>query len=309
MNTEIVLQKAAEVLFSVGTFFVTLLQAAGIMAAPCTQPLAYSVRTIDSQFDISSSEVQRALADAERIWEEGTGRDLLIYQKEDGLPIDLIYDERQQKTEKRQDLENNLTSLGVDKTKAETEKRVEEYELAKARYESLLTKYQAAANSFNTAVAKVNNKGGASEGEYKDLQSAKKNLEEQFSVLEKQRGVVNSLVSTVGKKVEESNVAVEKYNQAVENFNTVYGTGEEAFDQGLYTGDAITVYQYDDYNHLVLVLAHELGHALGIDHLPDNKALMHYLMEEQDITNIQLTQSDVEAIEAVCQKPKFPWAE
>jgi hypothetical protein len=220
MNTEIVLQKAAEVLFSVGTFFVTLLQAAGIMAAPCTQPLAYSVRTIDSQFDISSSEVQRALADAERIWEEGTGRDLLIYQKEDGLPIDLIYDERQQKTEKRQDLENNLTSLGVDKTKAETEKRVEEYELAKARYESLLTKYQAAANSFNTAVAKVNNKGGASEGEYKDLQSAKKNLEDKAVLLVPLNGqkLKNPHFTPPGPKTHM--VLITGYNQEKDTFIT-----------------------------------------------------------------------------------------
>ncbi len=309
MNLEIVLQKSAEILFSVGTFFISLLQAVGIIAAPCAEPLAYSIRAIDPQFGITEEEVQKALADAERIWEEGTGRDLLVYQKTDGLPLDFVYDERQQVTEKRQDLENNLDALNVNQTKLETNRKVEEYDLAKARYEALLKNYQSKVDNFNESVAQLNKKGGADEEEYKDLQKQKEDLKSDFRKLEEQRAQVNSLVTSVGKQVEATNAAVEKYNQEIENFNTTYGANQEAFDQGLYTGDAITIYQYDDYNHLVLVLAHELGHALGIDHLEDSKALMYYLMEEQDVTNIKLTQSDVQAVETTCQKPKLPWAE
>jgi predicted Zn-dependent protease len=95
---------------------------------------------------------------------------------------------------------------------------------------------------------------------------------------------------------------VERYNSAVNDFNATRDSQEEVFDQGLYTGENITIYQYNDYNHLVLVLAHELGHALGIDHLEDPSALMHYLLEKQDVNNITLTENDKQAIENICQK-------
>jgi predicted RNase H-like nuclease (RuvC/YqgF family) len=269
-------------------------------------PLAYTVGTIDSQFDITEDEVQRALTDAERIWEGETGRNLFVYTESKGLPVSFAYDERQQKTETLQGLEKNLESLPVDKSKEQAETKISQYEAVRVMYEKAVKEYQGRVDAFNKEVAQMNSKWGAGQDALEDLEKKKKRLEAEFKAIEEQRRKLNGLAAVVDKEVQENRQLVERYNSVVTNFNEARGA-EEEFDQGVYTGDAITIYQYDDYQHLVLVLAHELGHALGLEHVEDSGALMYYLMENQDVNNISITQGDKEALNNLCQKPPFPW--
>jgi predicted Zn-dependent protease len=62
----------------------------------------------------------------------------------------------------------------------------------------------------------------------------------------------------------------------------------------------INIYQFHDESDLELVLAHELGHALGLNHVENPESVMYYLMEKQNLENIQLTTQDLQAIKNVC---------
>ena len=44
------------------------------------------------------------------------------------------------------------------------------------------------------------------------------------------------------------------------------------------------------------VVAHELGHALGLQHTQDPKALMYPVMQRQDLKNFKLTAADLELL-------------
>lgn len=64
------------------------------------------------------------------------------------------------------------------------------------------------------------------------------------------------------------------------------------FHKGLLNGKQILIYEFESEDDLRLTLAHELGHALGLQHTDDPHALMHPVMKDQDIAHFRLTQAD-----------------
>ena len=72
------------------------------------------------------------------------------------------------------------------------------------------------------------------------------------------------------------------------------------FDQGDYDWTRINVYQFNGFDDLRLILAHEMGHALEIGHLENSKSNMYYLMDEQNLNADTVTQDDFQALQGAC---------
>lgn len=307
MQGESILQSAAQILFSLTLAVRTLLQGLGILPAPCEEPLKYTLGAIDERFGISETEVLAAMAQAEAVWEKDSGKNLFEYDKEFGLPVQFIYDERQEKTQAGKDLQERLDGLKVAESESEVKAQIAKYEQAKKEYEQTRVAYEKEAATYNNRVERINKSGGATESQQKELQAEYEALQDRFQKLESARQKVNSLVTTTNQHISKNQTLVEAYNSEVTTFQDQYGGEGEVFDQGVYTGSDIAIYQYDDTPRLVLVLAHEMGHALGIDHVEQSEALMYYLMRDQEVTTLRLHEKDKEALANVCQLPKLPW--
>ena len=52
----------------------------------------------------------------------------------------------------------------------------------------------------------------------------------------------------------------------------------------------------------ISILVHELGHALGLAHVDDPKAVMHEILSDQDLDTLTLTSADVRALHAACSR-------
>jgi predicted Zn-dependent protease len=59
----------------------------------------------------------------------------------------------------------------------------------------------------------------------------------------------------------------------------------------------ITIYKYDSSNRLVRVIAHEFGHALGLNHNDNTEAIMYRLIQSD---STRLTPADVTALKTRC---------
>ncbi len=79
--------------------------------------------------------------------------------------------------------------------------------------------------------------------------------------------------------------------------------GEE-YQSGFFSyGDnKLTIHQYDNVNHLKVLLAHEFGHAISIDHIDNPESVMYYLLSEDGvIRDFKLSDDDKTALNRVCK--------
>ncbi len=268
---------------------------------PCRGPLEYGLGQFDSRFGITPDEFRSAIIEAEQPWETALGRELFQYRDGALFPINLIFDERQQRTIDGKKLEDDLAAVTAtqatirekyEASAAALDARRKEYDAALARFERDLARY-------NARVAEWNAGDRTDLDELDWLRSEEKRLERNQRELETLREKVNALVAVVNRYAKEEEKVVDRYNTEVETFTETYGTGEE-FDQGVYEGTAIDIYQFDDRDHLVMVLSHELGHALGLDHVANPESIMYPVLGEQALDTLALSAEDRSALDQVC---------
>ncbi len=216
------------------------------------------------------------------------------------MPISLIYDERQKLSDTNRAIESSINTTGksAESVKAELEAVKARYEKAKVAYEAAVYTFEQKQSSHSQQVAYWNGKGGAPEAEYQKLVKSRAEVDGLYASLETQRLQVNALSEQATALVDAYNRLVKQINSGIEVINR---SADAEFEQGEYIVEGgrreIRIYEFDDRTHLVRVLAHELGHALGIDHDDNPESIMYYLNVNEGLT---LSNSDLASLRAVC---------
>lgn len=268
--------------------------------AGCNVPISYRVGSVDPRFNISDEEVRNAISNAESIWEDGTDRNLFTSDVKGELVINFVYDERQAQSEAQEEFETILDRKeGMSETvKAEYAKLVEQYETLRASYEVQVATYERKLAVYNKEVADWNARGGAPKDVFSRLETTQESLSREEVRLNATSDAINTLVRKINSLGSRGNTLVSDYNSLVEEYNDSFAEGKE-FTQGDYQNDVINIYEFTSKDELIIVLAHELGHALDIEHVENSESLMYHHMKEQNISN-GLTPEDIAAFSASC---------
>lgn len=270
---------------------------------PCKYPISYSIGSFDTRFGISEEFFLEALKDAEKMWETSINKDLFRYKEDGGLKVNLIFDERQQVTTELKKIENNVenTKSNYDSLKIEYDKLVANYEIEKKQYQLRLSAFESKKDAYDAEVAKVNSRGGGNKETVARLNTEKNYLISEMNSLNSLQYKLNNDVKKINSLSETLNTLVKNLNLNVNKFNAIGDSLGEEFEEGVYVSDRegrkIDIYQFDNRTKLVRLLAHELGHALGLDHNDDSKAIMYRL---NNGVNEKLTATDLKDLKELC---------
>jgi chromosome segregation ATPase len=271
---------------------------------PCTAPIEYSLGTIDPKFKISHEQFLKDIDQAVLIWEDGVSLDLFKYSPEGKLKINLIYDYRQEVTDK-------LKSIGVkiddsqssyNNLKIRYDAESADYQKRKAVLDAAVHKYNQDVEAYEQSVKYWNSHGGASSSTAADLNDQRDQLNVRAAAINREKAELNALVDSINGLANILNRMSQELNLNVSTYNKVGQSRGEEFEEGLYTssssGKKIDIYEFNDTNQLVRVLAHELGHALNLEHVDDKEAIMYYLNQSK---NNKLTLADIAELKKACR--------
>ncbi|HCC06316.1 TPA: hypothetical protein DEP94_03105 [Candidatus Nomurabacteria bacterium] len=266
---------------------------------PCDSPIQYKIGTIDAGFGLSETKLKSTLVSASKIWAKPLGKDLFEYNSNGKLTVNLIYDNRQKTTQinstLKADVEKTNTLAGS--VKKEYETLMQDLAINKQAYTDELTNFNAEQTKYSTQVDYWNNQGGAPADVYNNLTKARDDLIKAQQILETKRLAINNSADKINSFIEKYNLLVATANQ---NIDVINQTAGQEFQEGTYdpNTNTINIYEFSTQDKLTRVLAHELGHALSIDHNTNPTSIMYSLNKSN---TLYLSKEDVSSLKVICK--------
>ncbi len=270
---------------------------------PCKTTIAYSIGEFDERFGITKQVFLKSILDAEKIWEGNVEGDLFKYDENGPLKINLIFDERQSTTQilKNMGLTISNTKASYEDLKSKYNSFISEYNKEKTQYESVIKEFEKRKAIYEAQVVSVNSKGGGNKATVNRLNIEREELNKLILEIKGMQSKLNDKVEGINTLATALNDLAKSLNLSVNKYNTVGGSLGSEFEEGTYisngTAKRIDIYQFENRTKLIRVLAHELGHALGLDHNEDSNAIMYRL---NNGVNEKLTEADIGQLEKLC---------
>jgi len=271
---------------------------------PCQEPLTYRFGDIDPRFDINQEELKHLMEDVEMLWASALDRQLLEYDKDGQVIINLVYSEDQQRTEDERRLYKRIQFK-----KGQVNVLEQEYAYQKKSFEQNRKVFNRTLSNFNQQVKKYNNWQKRIENRSIPLDTRQKikRLERKIQHLktevERRKENLEFMRQKTNNKLRQLNRFIDQQNDLISQYNMRFGVAKK-FNQGRYVkkgqDERINIFQFANLAELKTVLAHEAGHALGLSHVHNPEAIMNALMDKQNIFNLSLTNDDITAIKNRC---------
>ncbi|KXZ69910.1 matrixin family metalloprotease [Acinetobacter venetianus] len=262
---------------------------------PFDTRLRYRIVDVDPRFKLTTEQVKQLSVQATQIWKDGTGQDYFIYDPNAQLAIHFIYDERQIESEQRREHLSQLETgqrqwldkkQRLDQTEQEILNNKQFLDLKQQQLNQQIQQYNQEQLTAQQRPASIVDR------DY--FQRRQQALQDNIQQVQQEITQYNQKISTLNQQVDELNQLNQQLDQSVHQYKQRFQP--HLFHKGLFNGREILIYEFESEDDLRLTLAHELGHALGLQHANDPTALMYPLMKDQNAENFSLTQADRELL-------------
>ena len=248
--------------------------------SPCDTPRTFSIGAIDPRFNLSKDELIQDAEQAGSVWKNDQGMVLMKYDPTSKLTINMIYDQRQSLNTQINTLNNQ-----VEQQKQNLKPEISDYDKKVADFK------QRSAD-LNSQIDYWNNKGGAPQDVYDKLNAEQKDLQQEAAQLQQMAASLNQSTDDYNSQIQQLDQKVNTYNQTLQ-FKP---------EEGLYirngSDEHIEIYFDNSKQELIHTLAHEMGHAIGLQHNNNTASIMY------PQTTLATTPSadDLATLADVCQK-------
>ena len=256
---------------------------------PFDQRIRYRIAEVDPRFKLSPEQVQSISQQAAQIWKEGTGQDYFVYDPNAQLEIHLIYDQRQSDSEQSREHLSQLESN--QQTWVDKKKRLDQVEQDLLWSKQLLDQKK---QQLDQQIQQFNQEQQFAQQNPDQFRQRKETLQQNVQILQQEISQYNQKIAQLNGQIGELNALDQQLDASVQQYKQRFQP--HMFHKGLFNGKQILIYEFESEADLRLTLAHELGHALGLAHNDDPKALMYPIMKDQDLLHFQLTPTDRELL-------------
>lgn len=258
----------------------------------CDKPLAYKLGDIDPKFGLTKEQFLADTKQAAQIWQKAEVKQVLTFDATAGnaITINLTYDQRtalnnqinnleQQVTRKDQSLQSDVNAY---------QKQVDDFKKRLADFHNQVL-------ALNQQIDYWNQKGGAPADVYQKLIT-------QQNDLAKERDSLKAEADSLNQTAQKLNLSTQDYNLGVNQLNNTISTFKEALNQkpeeGIFNSrtQTIDIYFNNSYGELIHTLAHEMGHALGLQHNDNQASIMYPYTTETVVASVD----DIKSLDSIC---------